>query len=69
MRCFEDVDAVIFAASLTGLSSVLYEDEKAIRLNESLEVFESVVSRHFFKVTPVFVWLTKVDLFHEVVRN
>jgi len=69
IQCFENVQAVVFVSSLTGYASVLYEDEAELRLTESLNLFREVTSKKFFSSTPIFLWLTKVDLFTELITK
>jgi GTPase SAR1 family protein len=67
IKCFEDVDAILFVSSLTSFCSVLYEDESENRLEESTKVFMDVAAMPCFKNTPIFLWLTKVDLFQQLI--
>ncbi|CAM9176654.1 unnamed protein product [Phaeothamnion confervicola] len=64
---FDDVKAIVFLASLAGYNQTMYEDEGKIRLQESLELFEQVVSNPLFRRTPIFLVLNKKDLFSAMI--
>ena len=61
-RTFEDADVFVYAASLADYDEVLYEDSSKNRLEESFEVFESLVATADIATRPIVVVLTKRDL-------
>jgi hypothetical protein len=65
IHCFEDVRAILFIASLNEYDQVLAEDRTKNRLEESLALFEGIISLPWFKNTAIILFLNKNDLFSE----
>jgi len=65
IHCFENVNALVFVASLSEYDQVLFEDGETNRMEESLRVFESVCNSTWFEKTSIILFLNKVDLFKE----
>jgi len=65
--CFSDVGAIMFIASLAEYDQFLMEDSSVNRLNETLDVFESLINLRKFRKCPVFLFLNKEDIFKEKV--
>lgn len=63
IHCFEDVKAILFIASLNEYDQVLAEDPSRNRLEESLTLFEGILTLPWFKNTSVILFLNKNDLF------
>jgi len=70
MNCFSGVTGLIFVASLTAYNQVLYEDEDANRLTESLMLFHKLLNDDdTFTKACVVLFLNKSDLFSEMIRT
>jgi len=67
-HCFEDVGAVLYAASLTDYDQALEEDADVNRLKEDLDLFEEIAGSRWFSDVPVCVVLTKRDLLGDRLR-
>jgi len=65
IHCFDNVNAVVFVASLSEFDQVLYEDETKNRLDEALELFAQIVNSKWFKETSLILFLNKKDLFEK----
>jgi len=65
IHCFDNVNAVVFVASLSEFDQVLYEDETKNRLDEALELFAQIVNSKWFKDTSLILFLNKCDLFEK----
>jgi len=65
IHCFENVNALVFVASLSEYDQTLFEDGETNRMEESLRVFESVCNSTWFEKTSIVLFLNKVDLFKE----
>jgi len=69
IHCFDNVDAVVFVASLSEFDQNLYEDETKNRLDEALELFTQIVNSKWFQETNVILFLNKKDLFERKLKE
>lgn len=69
IHCFDNVDAVVFVASLSEFDQVLFEDETQNRLDEALDLFKQIVNSKWFKETSMILFLNKKDLFEKKLAN
>ena len=69
LRCFDDVKAVLFVASLSGYNMTLIEDGTTNRMEESLNLFQAICYNKFFDKASIILFLNKVDLFTEKINN
>ena len=60
---------MLFVASLSDYDQVCYEDESTNRQNDSLNLFESYISREQFLGETVYLLLNKVDVFKTKYAN
>merc|ERR1712054_678286 len=65
IHCFDNVDCVVFVASLSEFDQMLYEDETKNRLDEALELFAQIVNSKWFKNCSIILFLNKKDLFEK----
>lgn len=65
IHCFDNVTAIIFCVALSEYDQTLLESPTKNRLEESLNLFESVVNSMWFRRTAVILCLNKIDLFIE----
>ncbi|XP_063770521.1 guanine nucleotide-binding protein subunit alpha-15 [Pseudophryne corroboree] len=65
IHCFENVNALIYLASLSEYDQQLEENRKENRMRESLALFRSVMELPWFKETPIILFLNKTDLLAE----
>lgn len=63
MHCFDDVQAVVFAAGLPEYRQVLAVDPGASRGAESLALWRELSAARFLAAVPMVLMLTKRDLF------
>ncbi|KAK3091883.1 hypothetical protein FSP39_023432 [Pinctada imbricata] len=68
IQCFDDVRAVLFVAALSAYDMCLYEDPDVNRLEESLNLFKSIVNNRFFREACFILFLNKLDLFKDKIR-
>ena len=64
---FDNVDSMVFVASLSEFDQMLYEDETKPRLDESLELWSQIVNSRWFQECANFLFLNKKDLFEKKV--
>lgn len=65
IHCFDNVTAIIFCVALSEYDQTLLESTTKNRLEESLNLFESVVNSMWFRRTTVILCLNKIDIFIE----
>ena len=69
IHCFEDVRAILFVCDLNGYDMTLFEDGETNRLEESLNLFQTVCNNKLFFRTSIALFLNKVDLFRDKIQN
>ena len=69
IHCFDNVNAVVFVASLSEFDQNLFEDETKNRLDEALELFQQISNSKWFQDTSLILFLNKKDLFEKKVRT
>lgn len=65
IHCFDNVDCVVFVASLSEFDQTLYEDETKNRLDEANELFSQISNSKWFSKTSLILFLNKKDLFEK----
>jgi GTPase SAR1 family protein len=69
IHCFDNVDAVVFVASLSEFDQVLFEDETKNRLEEAYELFGQIVNSKWFFDSSLILFLNKKDLFEKKLKD
>lgn len=69
MKVLDNVNCLLFIASLNEYNQVLMEDESKNRMHESLDLFEEVLSLPYFTKTTVMIFFNKEDLFKEKIKK
>ena len=69
MHCFQGVTALIFVASLSEYDQRCYEDDTTNRMEESLLLFNEICNSRWFTDSSIILFLNKVDVFREKVRE
>ncbi|ODV63830.1 guanine nucleotide-binding protein subunit alpha [Ascoidea rubescens DSM 1968] len=65
IHCFDNVSLIIFCVALSEYDQVLLEEDSQNRLEESLNLFDSVVNSRWFARTSIVLFLNKIDVFAE----
>ncbi|KAF9467322.1 guanine nucleotide binding protein, alpha subunit [Collybia nuda] len=60
---FDNMDAIIFLAPMSGFDQVLDEDPMVNRLEDSILLWKSIVSNPLLKATEIVLFLNKIDIF------
>ena len=60
---FNEVDGVIFIASLSGYNLILEEDPTENQMIECIKLFYTLTNSAFFAKTPFILFLNKTDVF------
>ncbi|XP_044317410.1 guanine nucleotide-binding protein subunit alpha homolog [Drosophila rhopaloa] len=69
-RCFDSsVTSIIFLVSSSEFDQVLAEDRKTNRLEESKNIFDTIVNNNTFKGISIILFLNKTDLLEQKVCN
>eukprot|EP00736_Rhodelphis_marinus_P011197 Rmarinus@m.30225 len=66
---FEDVTAVIFFVAMSEYDQLLFEDDVTNRMMESLELFEEITRNKYFTNTSFILFLNKLDIFMEKIKD
>jgi len=69
IHIFDGVSIIGYVASLSEYDQVLEEDRNKNRMQESLSLFEGILSLVWFKETPVILFLNKNDIFQEKIKK
>eukprot|EP00808_Paulinella_micropora_P000298 g65518.t1 len=65
IHCFQHVTAIMYVASLSVYDQVLGEDESVSRLDDDLNLWESICNGKWFTETNIILLLNKCDIFRE----
>ena len=68
LRCFEEIDAIIFCASLSEYDQVLLEDEEVNRMADSMNLYKVICNMEWFLKTRIILFLNKTDLLIEKIQ-
>lgn len=65
IHVFDNVQAVLFLAAISGYDHVLVEDRNGNQMHEALMLFESIAISKYFEKSALILFLNKIDLFKE----
>ncbi|XP_045101979.1 guanine nucleotide-binding protein subunit alpha homolog isoform X2 [Portunus trituberculatus] len=68
-QCFESVTSIIFLASSSEFDQRLLEDRVTNRLEESLNIFGTIVNNRNFRDVSIILFLNKTDLLIQKIRS
>ncbi|VEN41215.1 unnamed protein product [Callosobruchus maculatus] len=68
-RCFDSVTSILFLVSSSEFDQVLLEDRKTNRLEESRDIFDTIVNNVIFSGVSIILFLNKYDLLVKKVAN
>ena len=66
---FEGIDVIMYLAALTDYDLSVEEEPDKNALEESLEVFASLINSQWFRKTPVLLFLNKMDRFESKIKS
>jgi guanine nucleotide-binding protein G(i) subunit alpha len=69
IHCFENVTSLMFVVGLTEYNQMLLEDPNVNRLQESIQVFDSVINSRWFLKSTIIFFMNKTDLFKDRLRR
>lgn len=69
IQCFDDIRAVLFVSALNEYDMTLFEEERVNRLDESLNLFQTICNNKYFVRTTMILFLNKMDLFRDKILN
>ncbi|KAL3268516.1 hypothetical protein HHI36_007627 [Cryptolaemus montrouzieri] len=67
--CFDSVTSILFLVSSSEFDQVLLEDRKTNRLEESRDIFDTIVNNRIFVNVSIILFLNKYDLLAKKVAN
>ncbi|CAJ0963857.1 unnamed protein product, partial [Mesorhabditis belari] len=65
---FDDVNAVIYICAVNEYDQMLMEDNRTNRMQESMDLFETICNSRWFKQSSMILFLNKKDLFREKIH-
>ena len=68
-QCFESVTSILFMASTSEYDQVLLEDRRTNRVQESRNIFDTIINYKIFEKISVILFLNKVDLLVNKVKQ
>ncbi|XP_056873880.1 guanine nucleotide-binding protein G(q) subunit alpha-like [Takifugu flavidus] len=67
IHCFQNVTSIMFLVALSEYDQVLVESDYENRMEESMALFQTIITYQWFKRTSVILFLNKIDLLKEKV--
>lgn len=68
-QCFDSVTSILFLVSSSEFDQVLLEDRKTNRLEESRDIFDTIINNRIFSEVSIILFLNKYDLLVKKVAN
>ncbi|XP_030767440.1 guanine nucleotide-binding protein subunit alpha homolog [Sitophilus oryzae] len=68
-QCFDSVTSILFLVSSSEFDQVLVEDRSTNRLDESRDIFDTIVNNVIFSNVSIILFLNKYDLLKKKLRN
>lgn len=68
-QCFVGITSILFLASSSEFDQVLMEDRKTNRLQESCDIFETIINNKSFSNVSIILFLNKMDLLREKIKH
>jgi GTPase SAR1 family protein len=69
IHCFENVTAILFVIALSSFDQWMEEDPDKNRLEDSVELFNSMYHNEFLRKCSFILFLNKKDIFEEKLRH
>ncbi|XP_051789742.1 guanine nucleotide-binding protein subunit alpha-12a [Erpetoichthys calabaricus] len=68
-QCFDGITSILFMVSSSEYDQVLMEDRRTNRLVESMNIFETIVNNKLFSNVSIILFLNKMDLLVQKVKE
>ena len=69
IHCFENVTSIIFIAACSEYDQALVEQDDMNRMQESVSLFEQIISYYWFRESSFILFLNKRDLLREKIKK
>jgi len=69
IHLFDNVQALIFCADISGYDMKLREDENINRVHDALELFKETINSKWFLNTDIILFLNKTDIFQSKIET
>merc|ERR1712228_734871 len=69
IKCFNDVNAIVFVVALSSFDHMMFEDDNKNCMDDALELFDKTINMTDFQRTPVILFLNKRDLFEKKIKE
>ncbi|XP_076458112.1 guanine nucleotide-binding protein subunit alpha-12-like [Babylonia areolata] len=68
-QCFAGITSILFLAASSEFDQVLMEDRKTNRLQESCDIFETIINNKSFSGVSIILFLNKMDLLQQKIQH
>ena len=68
-QCFVGITSILFLAAASEFDQVLMEDRKTNRLQESCDIFETIINNKSFSNVSIILFLNKMDLLEQKINH
>ncbi|XP_068190264.1 guanine nucleotide-binding protein G(q) subunit alpha-like [Antennarius striatus] len=65
IHCFENVTSIMFLVALSEYDQVLVESDSENRMEESMALFQTIITYKWFRYSSIILFLNKIDLLEE----
>ncbi|XP_026152616.1 guanine nucleotide-binding protein G(q) subunit alpha-like [Mastacembelus armatus] len=65
IHCFENVTSIMFLVALSEYDQVLAESSNENRMEESMALFQTIITYKWFRSSSIILFLNKIDLLEE----
>uniref|UniRef100_A0A3P9KFR2 Guanine nucleotide-binding protein subunit alpha n=1 Tax=Oryzias latipes TaxID=8090 RepID=A0A3P9KFR2_ORYLA len=69
IHCFENVTSIMFLVALSEYDEVLAESSTENRMEESMALFQTIISYQWFQYSSIILFLNKIDLLEEKIMH
>lgn len=69
IHCFEKVTSIMFLVALSEYDQVLVESDHENRMEESMALFQTILTYEWFEKSSVILFLNKIDLLEEKIMS
>ncbi|XP_034412812.1 guanine nucleotide-binding protein G(q) subunit alpha-like [Cyclopterus lumpus] len=69
IHCFEEVTSIMFLVAISEYDQVLAESVRVNRMEESMALFQTIITSKWFHESSVMLFLNKIDLLEEKILH
>ncbi|BGP08757.1 guanine nucleotide-binding protein subunit alpha [Rhodotorula toruloides] len=65
IKCFQDVQVLLFVLAISEYNQMLYEDETVSRISEATTLWQSIANSKWFAMASIILFLNKIDIYRQ----